>query len=154
MRWSGWLRPYGTSWKVACSIPNGVIEIFQWFNPSGPSVVQEVIHAVKERSNRGKGGRCVGLTTLTPSCAECLEVLGALTSWNPSGAVQVWNGNRYFDGSTEKKNCTNSLSLSLSTSWMPTTECITARIWRTVCTIKYFYLGRTVGTKIRRVSES
>jgi len=22
----------------------------------------------------GKGGRCVGLTTLPPSCAECLEI--------------------------------------------------------------------------------
>jgi hypothetical protein len=25
----------------------------------------------------GKGGRCVGLTTLTPSCAECLQI------WEP-----------------------------------------------------------------------
>jgi hypothetical protein len=24
-----------------------------------------------------KGGRCVGLTNLPPSCAECLEILGA-----------------------------------------------------------------------------
>jgi len=26
----------------------------------------------------GKGGRCVGLTTLPPSCADCLEI------WDPS----------------------------------------------------------------------
>ena len=26
----------------------------------------------------GKGGRCVGVTTLPPSCAECLEI------WDPS----------------------------------------------------------------------
>jgi len=26
---------------------------------------------------RGKGGRCVGLTTLPPSCAKCLEI------WEP-----------------------------------------------------------------------
>jgi hypothetical protein len=25
----------------------------------------------------GKGGRCVGLTTLPPTCAECLEI------WDP-----------------------------------------------------------------------
>jgi len=25
----------------------------------------------------GKGGRCVGLTTLPPSCADCLEI------WEP-----------------------------------------------------------------------
>jgi hypothetical protein len=38
----------------------------------------------------GKGGRCVGLTTLPPSCADCLEI------WEPQppgtpGAVQVCN---------------------------------------------------------------
>ena len=30
----------------------------------------------------GKGGRCVGLTTLPPTCADCFE-MGAWTSWNP-----------------------------------------------------------------------
>jgi hypothetical protein len=30
----------------------------------------------------GKVGRCVGLTTLPPSCADCLEIVGASTSWN------------------------------------------------------------------------
>jgi hypothetical protein len=33
----------------------------------------------------GKGGRCVGLTSLPPSCAYCLEILGASTSWSPKG---------------------------------------------------------------------
>ena len=28
----------------------------------------------------GEGGRSVGLTTLIPSCADCLEILGAPTS--------------------------------------------------------------------------
>jgi hypothetical protein len=28
-----------------------------------------------------KGGRCVGLTTLPHLCADCLEILGASTSW-------------------------------------------------------------------------
>jgi hypothetical protein len=31
-----------------------------------------------------KGGRCVGLT-LPPSCADCLEILGAPASWSPRG---------------------------------------------------------------------
>ena len=35
----------------------------------------------------GKGGRCVGVTTLPPSCAECHEIWGALTSWTPPGHV-------------------------------------------------------------------
>jgi hypothetical protein len=34
----------------------------------------------------GKGGRCVGLTALPPSYAECLEILEeASTSWDPKG---------------------------------------------------------------------
>jgi hypothetical protein len=31
----------------------------------------------------GKGGGWVGLTTLPPSSADCLEILVASTSWNP-----------------------------------------------------------------------
>jgi hypothetical protein len=33
----------------------------------------------------GKGGRCVGLTTLPTSCARLSRNLGASTSWNPKG---------------------------------------------------------------------
>jgi hypothetical protein len=33
----------------------------------------------------GKGGRCVGLTILPPSCADCLETLEASTSCSPKG---------------------------------------------------------------------
>ena len=33
----------------------------------------------------GKGGRCLGLTTLQTSCADCLEILKASTSWRPKG---------------------------------------------------------------------
>jgi hypothetical protein len=37
----------------------------------------------RDVSWEGKGGRCVGLTTLPPSCADCLQILGAWTSWRP-----------------------------------------------------------------------
>jgi hypothetical protein len=30
----------------------------------------------------GKGGPCVGLITLPPSCTDCLEIVGASISWN------------------------------------------------------------------------
>jgi len=30
-------------------------------------------------------GRCVGLTTFPPSCADCLNILGVLTSCSPKG---------------------------------------------------------------------
>jgi len=33
----------------------------------------------------GKGGRCVGLTTLPPSCADCFEIWETPTSWNLEG---------------------------------------------------------------------
>ena len=33
----------------------------------------------------GKDSRCVTLTTLPPSCADCLEILGPSTFWSPKG---------------------------------------------------------------------
>jgi hypothetical protein len=39
----------------------------------------------------GKGGRCIGLTTLSPSCADCLEI-GEPQPLEPSGPVQACNG--------------------------------------------------------------
>jgi len=30
----------------------------------------------------GKGGRCVRLSNLLPLCADCIEILGAIVSWN------------------------------------------------------------------------
>jgi hypothetical protein len=45
---------------------------------------------LKEMSTRdiswgGKGGRCLGLTTLPPSCADCIEILEASTTCSPKG---------------------------------------------------------------------
>ena len=37
-------------------------------------------HSATEMSTRAKGGRCVGLTILPASCADCLEFPGASTS--------------------------------------------------------------------------
>jgi hypothetical protein len=31
----------------------------------------------------GEEGRCIGLTTLPPLCADCLEIVGASNSWSP-----------------------------------------------------------------------
>jgi hypothetical protein len=50
----------------------------------------------------GKDGRCVGLTTLPPSCVDCLEILGASTFWNPKGLSRPVAGKLYLlhsDGS-------------------------------------------------------
>jgi hypothetical protein len=81
-RWRGWLTHLVTSRKVAGSIPNGVTAIFRWLNPSGRTMTL----GSTQTSNRngydwyllgGKGGRCVALTSLTPQCADCLEI------WEP-----------------------------------------------------------------------
>jgi len=68
--------------KVAGSIPDGVIGIFHWRNPFGRTVALGLTQPPTEMSTRniswgGKGGRCVGLTTLPPSCADFLEI------WDP-----------------------------------------------------------------------
>jgi len=53
-----------------------------------------VTQPVTEMSTRniswGKGSRCVGLTILPPSCADCLEILGASTCWNPKCLSRYW----------------------------------------------------------------
>jgi hypothetical protein len=44
----------------------------------------------------GKGGRCVGLTTLPHSYADCLDILGASISWNPQGLSRPVMGLLYL----------------------------------------------------------
>ena len=65
------------------SIPDGVIEIFYCLNPSDRFLALGSSQPLVEISEGGKGGQCVGLTTLSPSCADCLEILGASTSSRP-----------------------------------------------------------------------
>jgi hypothetical protein len=47
---------------------------------------------------RDKGGRYVGLTTLPPSCADRLEILGASTSWKPQDLSRPMHGKLHQDG--------------------------------------------------------
>ena len=81
-RWRSWLRHCATSRKVTGSIPNGFSGIFHWHNPSSRIMALGCTQPLTEMSTRniswgGKGNRCVRLTTLPPSCAECLEI------WEP-----------------------------------------------------------------------
>ena len=60
----------------------------------------------------GKGGRCLELTTLPPSCADCLEIWG-LNLLEPSGPVQACNGIALpFTTPTAKTECHLSLASS------------------------------------------
>jgi hypothetical protein len=69
-----------TSRKVAGSISDGVTGIFHWHNSSGRTMALGLTRPLTEMSTRNiswgyKGGRCVGLTILSPLCAECLKIL-------------------------------------------------------------------------------
>ena len=61
------------SWKVPGSIPSGVTGEFFFHVPGVDSATKNEYQDIPG----GKGGRCVGVTTLPPSCAECLEI------WRP-----------------------------------------------------------------------
>jgi hypothetical protein len=76
-------------------IPDGVIGIIYWHNPSGYTRAL----GVNSASNRSmyqecflgdKGGRCVGLTTLTTFMCWLSCNLRASTSWNPQGLCRDW----------------------------------------------------------------
>ena len=60
---------WGTNRKVASVIPDAVIVIFHWHNPSGHS-------SSLEWPQRLRIGPCLGLTTLPLSSASCLEIWG------------------------------------------------------------------------------
>jgi hypothetical protein len=76
-----WLRYCATNRTVAGSFPDGVIGIFHLHDPSGRTMALGSTQPLTEMSTRnipgGKGGRCVGLTTLPPLCADCLKI------WEP-----------------------------------------------------------------------
>jgi hypothetical protein len=83
-----WFRHCATSRKVAGSIPDGVIGIFHW-HPSGRTMALGLTQLLTEMSTRnitwgGKGGRCLGLTTLPPSRADCHEI------WETQSPGNLW----------------------------------------------------------------
>jgi hypothetical protein len=90
-----WLRYYATNRQVTGSIPDGVIGIFQWHNPSSYTMVLGSTQPLTEMSSRciswGKGGRCVRLTTLPPSCTVVMKS-GNFNFLEPSGPLHACNG--------------------------------------------------------------
>jgi hypothetical protein len=88
-----WLRHSATNRKVAGSIPDvvtGFFSLTESFRPHyGPGVdtafQQKLIPGIFPG---GKGGQCVGLTTLPPSCADCLKI------WEPQtpGTLRACQG--------------------------------------------------------------
>ena len=91
-----WLMCCATNRKVAGTIPAGVggffIDIKSFRSHYGPGVDSASNrNEYKEYFLGGKGGRCVRLTTLPPSCAVVTKS-GKLDFMEPSGTVQACNG--------------------------------------------------------------
>jgi len=88
-RWHSWLTHCAKSRKVAGSIPDEVIEIFHWRNPSGHTVTLGLTQSLTEISTRNIswGWRrpvpCANNRT-TFMCRLSWN-LGASNSWNPLG---------------------------------------------------------------------
>jgi hypothetical protein len=95
-RWRSWLRHCATSRKVAGSIPDDVIGFFI-------DLILSVAMWPWGRLLGSKGGQCLGLTTLPPSCTDCLEswklqppgTLGACPSLCTGTFTLVWTFGHY-----------------------------------------------------------
>ena len=77
--WRSWLRHLATNWKVAGSIPVGVIGIIHIILPAALCLrsTQPLPEISTVDHSWGKGGRYVVLKTLPPSYADCLEIPSA-----------------------------------------------------------------------------
>ena len=88
-RWCSCTRHWATIRNVAGSITDVFPGISHWINPSGHTIALMSTHALKEVSTgniswgEGKCGRWLRLTSLAPLCEDCLEIIGASTSWSP-----------------------------------------------------------------------
>ena len=91
-----WLRCCATNRKVAGSMPAGVtgffVDIKSFRSHCGPGVDSASNrNEYHEHFLGGKGGRCVRLTTLPPSCAVVVKS-GNLNFLEPSGPLQACKG--------------------------------------------------------------
>ena len=95
-RWPSWLRHCATSRKVLGSIPDGVIGVFHWHNPSGRTMAPRVDSASNRNEYQeyflgGKGGRCIDWQSYRLHVLSVLKS-GSLILPEPSGSVQACNG--------------------------------------------------------------
>jgi len=95
-RWRGLLRHCATSRKVAGPIPDGVIGIFHWHNPSGRAMALGSTQSLTEMSTRNISWeyKVAGAYGWQPYHLHVLIVLksGSLNLLEPSGPVQACNG--------------------------------------------------------------
>ena len=78
------LRHCATSRKVAISIPDGVIGIFHWHNPSGCTMALGLTQPLTEMSTRNSSGE-VKAADVQGWPYQLSWNMGASTSWNTQG---------------------------------------------------------------------
>jgi hypothetical protein len=86
-------------WKVAGLTPDGVIGILfiDAILPAALGLPQPLNKNEYQGSClKGKVGGCVGLPSLSPSCADCLEILWASVFWTPVGLSRPVEGEIYL----------------------------------------------------------
>ena len=95
-RWGSWLRHCATSRKVAGSIPDGIIRIFHWHNPSRRSMALGLTQRLTEMNTRNISWavKVVGVYGWQPYHLHVPTVLKSrsLKLLEPSGSVQDCNG--------------------------------------------------------------
>jgi hypothetical protein len=95
-----WLKHYATSRKAVGSIPDEVIEFFNWPNPSSRTMVlrsaQTLTKWVPGIFLGCKGGRRIRLTTLSPSVSWLLEDVGTLRSTAPWASMVCYRDSFTF----------------------------------------------------------
>ena len=90
-----WLRHYATIRMVAGSIPDGVIGILHWHNPSGRTMALGLTQPLTEMSTRN-----ISWGIRRPvRTADNLTTFMCRLSWN-LGALTFWRRNYFFNFST------------------------------------------------------
>ena len=91
-----WLRHCATIWKVAGSIPDGIIGFFHWHNPFGRTMALGLAESLTEMSTRNVfwGVKAAGAYGWQPYHLHVPNVLksGSLSLLELSGPVQACNG--------------------------------------------------------------
>ena len=87
-QWRSRLGHCGTGWKVAGFLVDLILPAARW-----PGVDQGIClyQEYQEYILRGKGDRCVRLTFI----ADCLQILGASSSWSSHGLSKPVQGVLY-----------------------------------------------------------
>jgi len=95
-RWRSWFRHWATSRKVAGSIPDGIIGIFHWHNPSGRTMALGLTQPLTEMSTRNLSWaiKAAGAYGWQPYHLHVPTVMkpGNVSLLEPSGPVQACTG--------------------------------------------------------------